>query len=169
METSLQRIGLIVLPEFQVMCFAALSVFEVANKEAGRQIYELHVLSEPGGSIPTSFGMMISTEPLDRFDFDTLLIGVGMDIPKTPPGVIEDNTQEKPMTALPLLCSLLNDATDQLPIEIEHRRHVQTAMANERIEGIWLNNPVLEEICEAYVRGEIDAGDLVAVYQKRSQ
>jgi transcriptional regulator GlxA family with amidase domain len=89
METSLQQIGLIVLPEFQVMCFAALSVFEVANKEAGRQIYELHVLSERGGPILTSFGMTISTEPLDRFDFDTLLIGVGMDIPKTPPGVIE--------------------------------------------------------------------------------
>src|ERR1700722_3561156 len=89
METSLQRIGLIVLPEFQVMCFAALSVFEVANKEAGRQIYALHVLSEPGGSISTSFGMTISTKPLDRFDFDTLLIGAGMDIPKTPPGVID--------------------------------------------------------------------------------
>ena len=85
----MQRIGLIVLPEFRVMCFAALSVFEVANKEAGRQIYELHVLSERGGPIPRSFGMTISTEPLDRFDFDTLLIGVGMDIPTTPPGVIE--------------------------------------------------------------------------------
>jgi hypothetical protein len=54
--------------------------------------------------------------------------------------------------------------------EIERRRrHVQAAIANGRIEGICLNDPVLDEICEAYIRGEIDARDLVAVYQRRSQ
>ena len=40
-----RRIGLLMLPGFQVMCFSAFSVFEVANKKAGKTIYDLHVLS----------------------------------------------------------------------------------------------------------------------------
>jgi transcriptional regulator GlxA family with amidase domain len=83
-----QRIGLLVLPGFQVMCFSAFSVFEVANQKAGKAIYDLHVLSEKGGPVPTSFGMNVSTEPIGKCDFDTLMIGVGMEIPSTPPGIV---------------------------------------------------------------------------------
>jgi transcriptional regulator GlxA family with amidase domain len=83
-----RRIGLLMLPGFQVMCFSAFSVFEVANNKAGKTIYDLHVLSEKGGPIASSFGMEISTEPAGTRDFDTILIGVGMDIPLAPPGII---------------------------------------------------------------------------------
>ena len=48
----MQRIGFIVLPGFQMMSVAALSVFELANKEMGEPVYEVHLLSETGGSIP---------------------------------------------------------------------------------------------------------------------
>jgi transcriptional regulator GlxA family with amidase domain len=85
---SQRRIGLLMLPGFQVMCFSALSVFEVANKKAGKAIYDLHVLSEKGGQVASSFGMEVSTEPMGARDFDTLLIGVGMEIPSTPPAII---------------------------------------------------------------------------------
>ena len=85
---SRRRIGLLILPGFQVMCFSAFSVFEVANKKAGKTIYDLYVLSEKGGTVSSSFGMEISTEPAGTSDFDTILIGVGMDIPLASPGII---------------------------------------------------------------------------------
>jgi len=88
-ETKSQRcIGLLLLPGFQVMCFSAFSVFEVANRKAGKAIYDLHVLSEKGGTVASSFGMGVSTEPVGTRDFDTILIGVGMEIPSTPPEII---------------------------------------------------------------------------------
>ena len=83
-----RRVGLLVLPGFQVMCFTAFSVFEVANKKIRNAVYDLHVLSEKGGRVPTSFGMNVSTEPIGMRGFDTLMIAVGMEIPSTPPGVV---------------------------------------------------------------------------------
>jgi hypothetical protein len=53
--------------------------------------------------------------------------------------------------------------------EIERRKHVRTAIADNRIEGITASDQVLDDICAAYIRGEIDAGDLVEVYKKRQQ
>jgi formaldehyde-activating enzyme involved in methanogenesis len=50
--------------------------------------------------------------------------------------------------------------------KIERQRHVLTAIADNRIEGIPPSGPALEEICAAYVRGEIEAQDLVKVYQE---
>ena len=77
----MQRIGLVVLPGFQVMCFDAFSAFEVANRRAGERLYELHVLSEAGGRVRSSLGMDVSTEPFDCGGFDTILVAAGMEIP----------------------------------------------------------------------------------------
>lgn len=85
----MQRVGLVVLPGFQVMSFAALSVFEVANNKLSSPAYELHVLSETGERVRNSFGMDISTEPIDRGDFDTIMVGVGMTVPTISPTMIE--------------------------------------------------------------------------------
>ena len=53
------------------------------------------------------------------------------------------------------------------PAEIEHRRkHVAVAIADERIDEM-LPSPEVEEICAAYIRREIEAYDLVAVYKRR--
>jgi hypothetical protein len=55
------------------------------------------------------------------------------------------------------------------PEEMEQRRgHVRTAIANSRIEGI-ATGPEELEILEAYIRGEIEAGDLVTAYLRRSR
>ena len=48
----MQRIGFIVLPGFQMMSVVALSVFELANGEIGEPVYDVHLLSETGGSDP---------------------------------------------------------------------------------------------------------------------
>ncbi len=49
--------------------------------------------------------------------------------------------------------------------EIERRKHVAAAIADSRIEGLPPPDGAELEIFEAYIRGEIDAGDLVEVYK----
>jgi transcriptional regulator GlxA family with amidase domain len=71
----LLRIGVVTFPGFHVMSFAAVSVFEVANSEVGERRYDVHFLSETGGPVLTSAGLMVGTEPFDDSLFDTLIIG----------------------------------------------------------------------------------------------
>jgi hypothetical protein len=52
------------------------------------------------------------------------------------------------------------------PEEIQRRRgHVRAAIANNRIEGLATSAETLE-IFEAYIRGEIEACDLVTAYER---
>jgi transcriptional regulator GlxA family with amidase domain len=71
----LQRIGVVTLPGVHVMSFAAMSVFEAANAALGERRYDVHFLSEQGGSVRTSLGLMVETEPFDESSFDTLIVG----------------------------------------------------------------------------------------------
>ncbi|MDB5988466.1 MAG: transcriptional regulator, AraC family, partial [Nevskia sp.] len=52
------------------------------------KLYELHTLSESGGYVCSSFDMEVSTEPLGCDEFDTILVGVGMEVPSVSPGMI---------------------------------------------------------------------------------
>ncbi|WP_442680800.1 GlxA family transcriptional regulator [Sphingomonas sp. ASY06-1R] len=83
----MKRIGLIVIPGFQVIGLTAFSAFEVANKRAGETLYALHVLSEHGGTVRSSFGLDVVTEPLDGATFDTLIVAAGLDVPPAVPGL----------------------------------------------------------------------------------
>jgi transcriptional regulator GlxA family with amidase domain len=85
----MQRIGFVVLPGFQMMSLAALAVFEFANKELGEPVYDVHLLSETGGSVVGSIGVSIATEPFDDTNFDTLITGGSTGIGALTPGVIE--------------------------------------------------------------------------------
>jgi transcriptional regulator GlxA family with amidase domain len=71
----MQRIGFIALPGFQVLSVGALSVFEYANKEMDEPVYDVRLLSETGGSIRSSIGISVETEPFDDTIFDTLIVG----------------------------------------------------------------------------------------------
>ena len=71
----MQSIGFIVLPGFQMMSVASLSVFEFANKQRGEPFYDVHLLSETGGPIRSSIGFNIVTESLDHRNFDTVIAG----------------------------------------------------------------------------------------------
>jgi transcriptional regulator GlxA family with amidase domain len=71
----MQGIRFLVLPGFQVMSFAAVSVFEFANKEMGEPVYDVRLLSETGGPIRSSIGVSVTTEPFDDTNFDTLIVG----------------------------------------------------------------------------------------------
>jgi len=66
-----------------MMSFVALAAFEVANKRSGETLYDLHVLSESGGPLRSSLGTEVTTEALADNEFDTVLVGVGMEVPST--------------------------------------------------------------------------------------
>ena len=85
----MQRIGFIVLPGFQMLSVGALSVFEIANWEMGEPVYDVHLLSETGGSIRSSIGISVATEPFDDTIFDTLLVGGSAVVGSLTPGVIK--------------------------------------------------------------------------------
>jgi transcriptional regulator GlxA family with amidase domain len=85
----MQRIGFVVLPNFQNMYFAALSVFEFANISAGEPLYEIAVLSEHGGLVPNSLGMLTDTQPFGDPTYDTLLVGGGTASVTASPGVVD--------------------------------------------------------------------------------
>jgi transcriptional regulator GlxA family with amidase domain len=85
----MQRVGFIVLPGFQMISVAALSVFELANWENGEPVYEVHLLSETGGSIDSSIGISVATDPFDDTNFDTLMVGGSAVAGAVTPGVIK--------------------------------------------------------------------------------
>jgi transcriptional regulator GlxA family with amidase domain len=68
-------IGFVVTPGFPVMSLAALSVFEFANFSAEKTLYDIHVLSEDGGPIPSASGTSLETTAFGDRSFDTIIIG----------------------------------------------------------------------------------------------
>ncbi len=68
-------IGFVVTPGFPVMSLAALSVFEFANYSAEKPLYDIHVLSEDGGPIPSASGTKLETAAFEERPFDTIIIG----------------------------------------------------------------------------------------------
>src|ERR1700686_162652 len=83
------RVGMIVVPGFEVMSFAPLSVFDAANITLGEQRYEVRILSETGGRTRNSFGMEIVTERLGSDEFDTIMVGRSHSPGPAPPPIFE--------------------------------------------------------------------------------
>jgi transcriptional regulator GlxA family with amidase domain len=67
-------IGFVVVPGFQMMSLAALTVFEMANFKAGEDLYSIRVLSEGGGPVASSIGTSMDTRRLSKPAFDTLVV-----------------------------------------------------------------------------------------------
>ena len=82
------KVGLILCPEFQSVCFGAVAAFDIANKQAGRKLYDVQILSEEGGLIVSSSGMRVMTDAFDAGPYDTLLVAAGLEIPISSPGLI---------------------------------------------------------------------------------
>lgn len=85
----MQRIGFVAFPGYQVMSFAAVSVFEFTNLHLGKQVYDVRLLSENGGSVRTSIGITVNTDPLEDGEFDTLIVSGGAVFQPSTPGLIE--------------------------------------------------------------------------------
>jgi len=84
-----QRIGFVVFPDFQVMSLAAVSVFEFANLEVEETVYDIQLLSENGGPVRSSIGVVMQTERFTDPAFDTLILSGGSSLPQPTPAVIE--------------------------------------------------------------------------------
>jgi transcriptional regulator GlxA family with amidase domain len=71
----MQQIGFLLYPGFQIMSLAAVSAFEFTNVELEEKAYEVRYLSEHGGPIANSLGMVMETEPFgDPAALDTLIV-----------------------------------------------------------------------------------------------
>jgi transcriptional regulator GlxA family with amidase domain len=69
------RIGYIVVPNFQVMIFGGLTVFEMANRMTKEPHYDIRLISEGGGAVRSSLGYSVMTDSFDDGAFDTVIIG----------------------------------------------------------------------------------------------
>jgi transcriptional regulator GlxA family with amidase domain len=74
------RIGYVVAPGFQVMALAGLSVFEMANADGRGPHYDVRLLSECGGLVPSSFGAVVETQAFGKAAFDTVIVGGSQDV-----------------------------------------------------------------------------------------
>src|SRR3546814_5097141 len=81
-------VALVVGPQFQVMSMAALTAFEFVNLLADEPVYDLHLVSETGGPIRTSFGVMIDTHPFDLRIHDTVIVAGGLEVVQAGAGTI---------------------------------------------------------------------------------
>ncbi|OCO98419.1 MULTISPECIES: GlxA family transcriptional regulator [unclassified Ensifer] len=84
----MHRIGYVVFPRFQLMGFAAVTAFEVANLTLGEQAYEIALLSETGGEIKSSAGFGVLTKAFDDTIYDTVMFGAGTEIEPVTPGLV---------------------------------------------------------------------------------
>jgi transcriptional regulator GlxA family with amidase domain len=84
----MRDIAFVVYPGYSVMALAVVTAFEVANGVSETPPYAIHFVSEAGGSVKTSAGMMLETELFTDMPFDTLVVG-GATIPgPSSPGLI---------------------------------------------------------------------------------
>jgi transcriptional regulator GlxA family with amidase domain len=84
----MQRIGFVVFDGFQSMSFAALSVFEYANFIKDEPIYEMHFISENGGLVRSSTGMVVDSKPFGATIYDTVIVGGGTTILENAPAAL---------------------------------------------------------------------------------
>lgn len=83
------RVGFVVFPGFHVMSLAPISAFEVTNLVIGESIYDVRLLSENGGPVPSTAGFSVDTEKFGDSDFDTVVLCAGLEPAPTPPRVLE--------------------------------------------------------------------------------
>ncbi|MGR9247813.1 GlxA family transcriptional regulator [Rhizobium leguminosarum] len=70
----MQQIGFLLYPGFQIMSLAAVSAFEFTNIELEEKVYDIRYLSESGGPITNSLGMVMETEAFGDPALDTLIV-----------------------------------------------------------------------------------------------
>lgn len=85
----MHKVGFVVFPNFNLMGFAAISVFETANIALGEPAYDVTLLSETGGLVTCSAGFRVETQPFGDAVFDTVMFGSGVETVRTSPGIAE--------------------------------------------------------------------------------
>lgn len=84
----MRDVAFVVYPGYSVMALAVATVFEVANHLADEPLYDLHFVSETGGRVRTSLGMVLESEAFGDVPFDTLVIGGSTILQPPTPGLV---------------------------------------------------------------------------------
>src|ERR1700761_6978332 len=84
----MRDVAFVVYPGYSVMALAVVAAFEVANNMAAERPYDLHFVSETGGKVRTSAGMLLDTELFTDKPFDTLVVGGGDLLGPSSPGLV---------------------------------------------------------------------------------
>jgi transcriptional regulator GlxA family with amidase domain len=83
-------VAFVLFDSFNSMALAAQTVFEFANVELGESFYELSTVSEAGGPVRASSGLMVMTEPIEERIFDTVVVvGSNPRAGTPPPGIVD--------------------------------------------------------------------------------
>lgn len=82
-------IGFVISPGFQVISLAALSAFELANIAARSRFYEVRVLSEAGGLVPSPAGLSVHAEALDDRIYNSVIFAGGIEQTDADPKIID--------------------------------------------------------------------------------
>jgi len=80
---AMKRIGMLVFPGFQILDLAAIAAFELANLHAGKQVYQVELLSEEGGPVTSSSGVVTDSKRFGTGKFDTLVMSGALFIAPT--------------------------------------------------------------------------------------
>jgi len=70
---------MILIDGFQIVDMAAVTVFELANEAPGGPHYDITALSERGGVVRSSSGILVASEPFGSAVFDTVMVTGGME------------------------------------------------------------------------------------------
>lgn len=84
----MQRVGFVIFPGLSIMGLAAVPAFELANLADEPAPYDIRFISEHGGSVRTSAGMSVETEPFGEAALDTLVVGGGTSVLPSTPGLL---------------------------------------------------------------------------------
>ena len=79
----MKRIGMLVFPGFQILDLAAIAAFELANIHAGKPVYQVELLSEEGGPVTSSSGVVTDSKRFGTGKFDTLVMSGALFIAPT--------------------------------------------------------------------------------------
>jgi len=102
----MQRVGFILYPRFQIIGFAAVTVFEFANLCSKAPIYDLHFVSEKGGMLESSVGLKVRCEAFSRRSFDTLIVAGAVRVEPASPGLLAYvRRREKTTRRLASICT----------------------------------------------------------------
>jgi len=84
----MRHVGVVVFPGFQILDMVAISVFELANLEAGQPEYQVEVISEHGGMVRSSAGVEIATRRFSDPAYDTVVVTGAMQIAPSSSGLL---------------------------------------------------------------------------------
>jgi transcriptional regulator GlxA family with amidase domain len=85
----MRDVAFVVYPDYSMMALSVVMAFEVVNSMSDAPPYALHFVSETGGKIRTSSGMMVDSRPFAETPFHTLFVGGAKNPTESAPALLD--------------------------------------------------------------------------------